>query len=102
MHIILFGLRIKRPRRATKHTQPVIWILARWSRVAPEIPVALRVVMRTPRLGEPGMLFGSMVRNKINNYAQVQAMRFCDQPIKGLQITEDWIDSYIVGYIVPE
>jgi hypothetical protein len=55
MQIVLTGLFVKSPCRAAKETCPVIGRAAVGRRVAPDVPVALRVIAAAAALLKPGM-----------------------------------------------
>ena len=68
MVVVLARRRVERPRAAAEDAQPVVGRPAVGRRVAPDVPVALRVVARGARLDEPRVLVGGVVRHEVEDH----------------------------------
>src|SRR2546429_9948218 len=79
MVVVLLRMRVVFPSASTKARQPVVRRPAAGARAAPDIPVALGVVARRPRLNKPGMLVGTVIGDKIQDDFEVAPMRLSDQ-----------------------
>src|SRR5438270_11240249 len=98
--VVLTRSGIELPRGMPEPGLPVVGRLAGASAVAPDVPVALWVVARRARLLEPRMLVGSVIRNKIHNYANVSFFCFGHQMIKISHRAVQRIDCSVIGDVV--
>ena len=98
----LAGCGVESPRRSAEVRHPIVRRAAIWSRVAPQIPVALRVCARASRLHKPRMLVGCVVRHEIENQLQSALVDRLSQGIEVGQGTEERIDIAVVGDVVAE
>jgi len=100
VQVVLPGLLVQRPGRAAPHPDPVVGRRAVRLAVAPDVPVALRIVARAPRLDEPCMLVGAVVRHDIDHHRDAERVRARDQPIEGGEVAEPRIDIDEVAHVV--
>src|SRR5437773_865002 len=102
MVVVLLRMRVVFPSASTKARQPVVRRPAARASTAPDIPVALGVVARRPRLNKPGMLVGTVIGDKIQDDLEVARMRLTDQSIESSERAEQRVDLGIVRHIVDE
>src|SRR5437667_2261233 len=102
MVVILLRMRVVFPSASTKARQPVVQRPAASARAAPDIPVALGVVARRPRLNKPRMLIGTVIGDKIQDDFEITRMRLSDQSIEIREGAEQRVDRGIVRHIVAE
>src|SRR5579875_3006314 len=100
VQIILAGGAVPLPGGATHCAQPVVGWRAIGLSVGPYIPVPHRILARTARRKEPGMLVRGMIRDKINNDLEIAPMRLLDQRVARLQIAENGINIAMIGNVV--
>lgn len=70
--------------------------------IAPDVPVALRIVQRGARLLEPGVLIGGVVQNDVHDDADAERSRALEQVIKIADGAVLRIDGLIMGDVIPE
>src|SRR6266536_721496 len=63
------------PGAAPEFRQPVVRRAAIRRGIAPDVPVALWIVARSPTFDEPGMLVGGMVRHEVEDDFEPACMR---------------------------
>src|SRR3546814_7024382 len=68
--IILFGSLVPFPGRAAEIADPVIGRSAAESRIAPDVPVATRIVPRRSALNKPGVPVRAVVRYEVQQQLQ--------------------------------
>ena len=102
MIIILSGCLVIGPGAAAELRQPVVRHAAVRLWIAPDVPVALRIVARRPAFDEPGMLVGGMVRHQIEDNLETGVMRRAHQRVEIRHGAEQRIDAGIVGNVVAE
>src|SRR3954454_17187393 len=86
--VILTSSGIQCPCRSTKLAQPVVRRTAVRPGVAPDVPVPLRTAPRRSAVDKPWMLVRRVVRNKIKNHSQPDAVRRREQPVEVVQRPE--------------
>ena len=100
VQVVLAALLAVRPRRAAEDAAPVRRGAAVLLRVAPDIPVALRVRAALLRLQEPRVLVGGVVVDEIHDDAHVALLRFGDQLLHVGERAEIGMDAAIVADVV--
>ena len=100
VQVVLAALLAVRPCRAAEDAAPVRRGAAVLLRVAPYIPVALRVRAALLRLQEPRVLIGGVVVDEIHDDAHVALLRFCDQLLHVGERAEVGMDAAIVADVV--
>src|SRR2546425_911013 len=100
MEVVLPCVRIPLPGRTSPVTEPVVGGRAILLRISPDIPIALRMLTVGAGGEKPGMLIRGMIGHKIENHAQMAALRFYKQLIKEGKIPKKWIDPGMVGHII--
>src|SRR5664279_6362389 len=75
MIIILLRDRVVAPCAAAKLRHPVVRGSPVSARLAPKVPVSLRIIAVTSAFDEPWMLIGCVIRNQIENDLQIARMR---------------------------
>src|SRR3546814_1142081 len=91
--IILFGSLVPFPGRAAEIADPVIGRSAAGSRIAPDVPVATRIVPRRSALNKPGVPVRAVVRYEVQQQLQTALMGRRQQGIEILQRPEARIDA---------
>ena len=102
VQVVLAGRLVEGPGRAAEDRQPVVRRRAVRLRVAPDIPVALRVVAAGARLDEPGVLVGGVVGTKSMMTRRPRRVRLRDQRVEVGQRAEERVDVAVVGDVVAE
>ena len=74
--------------------------LQRTAATSPYVPVAFGIVARRPRFFEPRVLIGSVVDNKVDEYANAALLCFCCQLVPVLQCSIFGRDIRVVGNVV--
>jgi hypothetical protein len=82
MIVVLAGCSIPFPGTAAEDTTPVVGRSGIECRVAPDIPVPLRIMPRCPRLEEPGVLIGGMIGDVVEDDFQVATMRLGEEEVE--------------------
>ena len=100
VEVILLALLAPRPRGAAENRAPVRRRRAVRLRVAPDVPVGLRVRAALPRLPEPGVLIRGMVEHEIHDDADVAALRLTDQVLHVGHRAVGGINRLVVGDVV--
>ena len=100
MIIILLRVRVILPRAAAEFRHPVIRRAAVGPRIAPQIPVALRIIPRTPAFDEPRMPVGGMIGHQIEDQLQAGAMDRRHQRIEIRHRAEQRIDAAVIRNVV--
>ena len=70
--------------------------------VAPAVPVALGRVARRAALDEPRVLVGGVVRDPVEQDADVARVRVGEQRVEGREVAEERVDVAVVGDVVAE
>src|SRR6266446_9316684 len=70
------------PGAAAEFRQPIVGRAAIRRRIAPDVPVTLRIVARTPAFDEPGMLVGGMVWHEVEDDFEPASMRSVYQRVE--------------------
>ncbi len=100
--IILSGCLIERPGAAAEFRQPVVRRATVRLRIAPQIPVALRIVARASRLDEPGMLVGGVVGHEVEDQLETARMHGSRKRVEILHGAEQRIDPGVIRNVVTE
>ena len=90
------------PGAAAEFRQPVARRPAVRRRIAPDVPVALWIVARTPAFDEPGMLIGGMVGHEIEDDSEPSGMRGVCQRLEVGHRAEQRIDPCVIGDVITE
>src|SRR5688572_10769817 len=88
MEVVLLCTFIVRPGRTSKMAQPVIRGTSIRSRIAPQIPIALRVIAAAATFKEPGMLVRCMVGHQIKDHFHAALVCFLQQAVEVFQAAE--------------
>jgi hypothetical protein len=102
VEVVLPGLIIERPSRASKLGNPVVRRPATWVPMVPDVPIALRVGPRCAAGDEPRMLIRGMIRNVVEDYFNAARMGIGDKQIEVCKRSEDGIDRATVRNVVTE
>jgi hypothetical protein len=94
--VVLAGLRVERPRAAAEVGKPVVRL------IAPEVPVALRVVARGARFAKPRVLVGGVVGHEVEDQLEPARVRRLDQAIEVGERAEHRVDAGVIGDVVAE
>src|SRR5262249_49700019 len=89
-------------RPARECREPVVRRAAVWRRITPEVPAALRARPRAPRFTEPRMLVRGVVRNPVEEDAELPLVRLGDQRIEVGERAEQRVDVPVIGHVVAE
>ena len=106
VQVVLAGGLVVGPRRAGERRAPVGRLGAgRAGRVAgarraPPVPVALGVVRRRPRLGEPRVRRAGVVDDEVHHQLHPARVQRRDQLVELLQRAEERVDVLVVGDVV--
>jgi hypothetical protein len=100
--VILPRRGIELPGAAAEFRQPVAGWPAIGGRIAPDVPVTLRIILRPAAFDKPCMLVRRVVRDEIEDHLDPARMRLRNQPLEIRQRAEDRIDVGIVGDVVAE
>src|SRR5580704_14955613 len=99
MQVPRCGSRIVLPRGTAEVALPIVrCAIGRTGN--PDVPVALWIAARRPRLDEPRMLIRGMVGHQVDDHADIAAMRLREQAIEGGEIAELRMDSAVVADVV--
>ena len=66
VQVILPGRLVESPGGAAEEAQPVVGRAAIGGRVAPDVPVALRILAAAAALDEPGVFVGGVIGDEVN------------------------------------
>ncbi len=102
VEVVLLPRFIPLPGRAGEHADPVVRQSAVRLRVAPHVPVRLRVVPRRARLDEPGVLVAGVVRDVVDEDPDAARVRLGDQLVEVSEGAEERVDIGVVGDVVAE
>ena len=96
--------RVMAPRRPhpLKRGAPRVGGQAPGPAVAPDVPVAPRVVARGPRRLEPGVAVGGVVRDPVDDDPDAARVRLADQPVGVGEAAEQRVHAGVVGHVVAE
>src|SRR5690606_34856483 len=75
MIIVLLGVVVPFPGITAKYAFPVVWWTTVGLAIMPDIPIALRGILRAFGFNEPRVAVGCMVGYQIEDYLQFPAMR---------------------------
>src|SRR5207248_2642878 len=100
MVIVLVSFGIDLPGRVPEGGFPIIGWPAVFSRVMPDVPVAMRRSTRGAGIDEPLVLVGSVVHYKIKNDADTAHLRLALHAVKIFQRAVHGIDVLVVRDIV--
>ncbi len=90
------------PGAAAEFRQPVVRWAAVRARLAPDVPVALRILARAAAGDEPGMLVRGVVRHQIEDQFEAGRMRGRYQRVEILHRAEQRIDVDVIGNVIAE
>ena len=99
MQVILSAFRHPFPCRAAEGRLQIIRILSLHA-VTPYIKIMIGIILAFFRLQEPGMLIRTVVQNQIHDNTDPPFLRFRNQFIHILQLTENRINILIIGDII--
>src|SRR5579859_6713948 len=100
MIVVLPGGAFEFPAASPAIGAPVVRRPAVWCGIAPQVPVAPRIVARGTALDEPCMLIGSMVRHEVQYHLQASCVSFGQQTIEIFPGAEDGVDVAVVADVV--
>src|SRR6476469_2181526 len=101
--VIVLGRRfIEAPGGTAEIAHPTVGRGAVGLWIAPNVPIALRIVARGAALDKPRMLIGRVVRNEVDNDLKAARMCLFDESIEICKRPEDRIDAAIIGDVVAE
>jgi hypothetical protein len=106
VQVVLARALVVLPRRTGEERPPVVGLgtlLARHGAVAggsPPVPVPFRVVLRRPRLHEPGVLVGGVVDDQVHHQLEATTVYVGQQPVELLQRPEQRVDVLVVADVV--
>ena len=100
VQVVLAGSLVKRPRRAAEPRAPVVGTAAVFLRVAPDVEVAVRVVLALLGLDEPLVLEGRMVDDEVHDDLDAALMRRGEHLVKVRHRAELVHDILIVADII--
>jgi hypothetical protein len=94
MQVVLIRVGIVFPCRTAENAFPVQRL------IAPDIPVALRVVFRRPRFDKPRMLIAGMVQDQVDDQLHAACMDFFHQRLEIFHRPEIFVDVPEVADVV--
>ena len=101
VQVVLAGRLVERPGGGPGEVaDPVVGRTAAGCGVAPDVPVALGVVARRPRLDEPRMLGRRVVGHPVDEHPQAAVVRLGHQRVEVGQRAEDGVDVAVVADVV--
>ena len=100
MQVVLLPLLAPRPGRTAEDRAPVRRRRAVGLRVAPDVPVSLRVRAVFFRLQEPRMLIGRVVEHEVHDDADAALLRFRDQAFHVRHRAIRRVDAFVVGDVI--
>ena len=100
--VVLAGRLVPLPGRAAEIAEPVVGRPAVGRRIAPDVPVAFRIVARGAALDEPGMLVGRVVGHEVEHQLEPARVRCREQRVEIGERAEQRIDVAVVGDVVAE
>src|ERR1043166_8762571 len=100
--VVLRGVWVVGPRAAAEAGQPVVRRGAVRRRVAPKVPIALRIVPGAARGLEPRVLVRAVVRDEVEDQLEAARMRSAHQAVEILQRAEEGVNGGVVRDVVAE
>ncbi len=100
VEVVLPGGGVKLPAAAAEARLPVVGRAAVRGRIAPEVPVPVRIVPGFARFLEPAVLVRGVVEHQVEDYADAAPVGFIQQALKVLHGAKAGIDGVVVGHIV--
>ena len=98
--VVLAGALVERPGAAAEVAQPVVGRAAAGRRIAPEVPVAPRVVARGAAFAEPGMLRRGVVGHEVEDQLHAARVQVGEQRVEVGERAELRRDAAVVGDVV--
>ena len=102
MAVVLPCCLVEGPGSAAEAARPIVGRSAAGGRVAPQVPVAFRVVAAGPAFSKPGMPLGRMVRHEIEDDLQATPVCRLHQRVEIRQGPEHRVDAAVIRYVVAE
>jgi hypothetical protein len=99
---VLLRALVPRPRRTAPDRDPVVRRPAARRGVAPDVPVAPRVVARRARGGEPRVVARRVVGHVVDDHLQPELVRARHQRVEVGERPEQRVDVGVVGDVVAE
>ena len=106
VQVVLAGRLVQGPRGSREEGPPVVRLRAGLSGSAPGpgrppvVPVALRVVLRGARGGEPRVLVRGVVHHQVHHEFHAPYVRVAQQRVELLHRPEQGVDAAVVGDVV--
>ena len=100
VQIVHVRFRVKLPRRSAEARPPIVRRTAVRFRLAPDVVVAIRVILALPTLHEPRMLVGRVVDNQVHHDANATPMRLFKQLIEVRHRAEFRLNRLIIADVI--
>ena len=100
VQIVHVCFRVKLPRRSAEARTPVVRRASVLFRFAPDVVVAIRVILALPTLHEPRMLVGRVVDNQVHHDANATPMRLLKQLIEIRHRAEFRLNRLIIADVI--